>query len=138
MRLACIVIRFQPIELFCLGIHFGQTRLHKTHDLGQIQSPLDHDSVLVVQKEMSRNEVKDLNYLRDDFVVKTKQRSIRMSFQIICSQKTQKKSTSASRKLTKISQKWFFICFVYNFDNKLFLLLEMLLESIIKSMRMYF
>jgi hypothetical protein len=29
------------IYLFCLRIYFEQTRLHKTHDFGQIQNPID-------------------------------------------------------------------------------------------------
>jgi hypothetical protein len=37
-------------------MHFDQTLLHKTHDFGQIQNPLDQDSGL-----NARNEVKDLN-----------------------------------------------------------------------------
>jgi hypothetical protein len=40
MRLACIVTGFQPIELFCLRIYFGQTWLNKAHDFGQIQTRL--------------------------------------------------------------------------------------------------
>jgi hypothetical protein len=31
---------FSPTQF----IHFGQTRLHKTHDFSQIENPLDQDS----------------------------------------------------------------------------------------------
>jgi hypothetical protein len=40
-QLACIVSGSQLIGLLCLGTYFFQTRLHKTHDFGQIQNPLD-------------------------------------------------------------------------------------------------
>jgi hypothetical protein len=42
-RLACIVIEFILIGLFCLPIHFVQTWLQKLYDFGQTQNQLDQN-----------------------------------------------------------------------------------------------